>query len=437
MTYDEAIEYIHSVSWRGSRPGLSRIEELCRLIGDPQDKLRFVHVAGTNGKGSFCCMLAEVLRASGYKTGLFTSPFVQSFCERMRVDGQNIDGQSLADVTEFVRQYADKMDDPPTEFELITAIAFEYFRREEGDIVVLEVGLGGWLDSTNIINTPILSVITEISLDHTAFLGDTVEKIAAEKAGIIKDGVPVLFTGTDARARSVIDDAAKGYGSRVYTPDYGSVSVTLSSVRGSRFDYGEERDYEIPLAGTYQPRNAAAVIEAARILKSIGYRTDEEAIRRGLASAVWHARFELLCDDPVIIYDGGHNPQGVSAAFDSIATYFPGERITALSGVMADKDVAALVETSSPFIAHMYTVKPDNPRALDAGEYAGLYASHGVPVTPCASVREGVAAAIADAKENSRPLFIFGSLYLYAEAAEAVADVAHGCGVTNVAGGET
>ena len=237
MTYDEAVSYIHSVSWRGSRPGLSRIRELCRLIGDPQDKLRFVHVAGTNGKGSFCCMLSEVLREAGYKTGLFTSPYVVSFRERMRVDGQDISEASLSEVTEFVRTYADRMEDPPTEFELITAIAFEYFRREECDVVVLEVGMGGRLDSTNIITTTVLSVITEISLDHTAFLGDTVEKIAAEKAGIIKDGIPVIFTGTDARAASVIYEAASCHGSRMLTPDYGALNVRESSVYGSRFDY--------------------------------------------------------------------------------------------------------------------------------------------------------------------------------------------------------
>lgn len=421
MTCDEAISYIHSVSWRGSRPGLSRISELCRLIGDPQDSLRFVHVAGTNGKGSFCCMLDSVLRAAGYKTGLFTSPYVISFRERMRVDGRDVGGDELAEVTEFVRGYAEKMDDPPTEFELITAIAFEFFRRAGCELVILEVGMGGRLDSTNIIKTPDLSVITEISLDHTAYLGNTVEAIAAEKAGIIKDGVPVLFTGTDIRAREVISAVSDEHGSPFHAVDYGALCVTESGIGGSRFDYDGGRDYAIRLAGLYQPRNAAAVIAAARVLSSLGYNIADGDVRRGIASAVWHARFELLHTDPVIIYDGGHNPQGVRAAFESIRAYFPGERITALSGVMADKDYGDLVKTAAQYTAHVFTVAPDNPRALGAASYAASYIENGVPATPCSAVAEGVARAAADARAHKRPMFIFGSLYMYAEAAGAVA----------------
>ena len=426
MTYDEAISYIHSVAWRGSRPGLSRIEELCHRIGDPQDKLRFIHVAGTNGKGSFCSMLDSVLREAGYNTGLFTSPFVVSFCERMRACGRDISADELACVTEFVRGAADEMEDPPTEFELITAIAFEFFRRKNCDPVILEVGMGGRLDSTNIIKTPVLSVITEISLDHTAYLGDTVEKIAAEKAGIIKDRVPVLFTGTDAGAGEVIKNAAADHGSRFYAPDYGTLRVSESTIYGSRFDYAKGEGYEIALAGLYQPRNAAAVIEAAGVLSELGFKIGEDDVRRGISSAVWHARFELLCRDPIIIYDGGHNPQGVSAAFGSISEYFPGVKVTALTGVMADKDTDTLVRTAAPHIAHVFTVRPDNPRAMNETEYANAYRDAGVTATPCATVAEGVSMAVADAKQNARPLFIFGSLYLYAEAAGAVAEIMSG-----------
>ncbi len=426
MTYDEAISYIHSISWRGSRPGLLRITELCRRIGSPQDSLRFIHVAGTNGKGSFCCMLESVLRAAGYKTGLFTSPFVLSFRERMRASGEDIGEDELSEITELVRREADKMEDPPTEFELITAIAFEFFRRRECDLVVLEVGMGGRLDSTNIIKTPILSVITEISLDHTAILGDTVEAIAKEKAGIIKDNVPVLFTGTDARAANVVAEAAKACGSYLALPDYGSLSVTSSGICGSVFDFGGMRDVRVPLAGLYQPKNAAAVITAARLLGDLGYEIREKDIRAGIASSVWHARFELLSADPIIIYDGGHNPQGVRAAFESIEAYFPGQRITALSGVMADKDVDTVCAAASPYLARIFTVQPANPRALDARRYAELYSIYGVDAVPCENVREGVRAAVSDAAERGRPLFIFGSLYLYAEASAAVSEIIGG-----------
>ena len=192
MNYTEALEYIHSVNWTFCKPGLERIRTLCDALGNPQDSLRFVHVAGTNGKGSFCAMTASILQAAGYRTGLFTSPYIKVFNERMMVNGEMISDDELAELTAYVRPVAEAMEDKPTEFELITALAFVYFQRHGCDVVVLEAGMGGRLDSTNIITSPLLSVITGVALDHVAFLGDTVEKIAAEKAGIIKDGTPIL-----------------------------------------------------------------------------------------------------------------------------------------------------------------------------------------------------------------------------------------------------
>ena len=420
MTYNEAIEYIHSVEWRGSRPGLTRIRELCAMLGNPEDRLRFVHVAGTNGKGSFSCMLASVLTRAGYKTGLFTSPYVKSFCERMKIDGADIDAGELARVTEKVKICADLMADPPTEFELITAIAFTYFADAGVDIVVLEVGMGGRLDSTNIIKTPVLSVICEISLDHTAILGKTVPEIAAEKAGIIKNGVPVLYFGADTSALEVIKNQTALMQSSFYTPEYGRLTVKKSGVGGSLFDYRGKTGYKIKLAGLYQPKNAAAVISAVEILNSLGYNISEDALRRGLEETVWHARFELLRRNPLIIYDGGHNPQGVRACFDSIASYFPGKRITVLSGVMADKAYGETVATASAYAARAFTVKPDNPRALDAEDYAEVFRENNVDAIACDTVLRGCSMAIADAGNCDRPLLIFGSLYMYADVVSAI-----------------
>ena len=420
MTYKEALEYIHSVTWMGSRPGLSRIAELCEKMNNPQDSLRFVHVAGTNGKGSFSCMLSEILREAGYRVGLFTSPFIKEFNERIRINGQDIPNEDLAAVTEYVRGFADTMEDLPTEFELITAIALEYFRRQHCDIVVLEVGMGGRLDSTNVIKTPALSVITEISLDHTGILGDTVEAIAAEKAGIIKAGVPVMFSGTDACARAVVADRAEKMGCSITYPDYDTLSVEASSIEGSTFAYEGKTGYKISLAGLYQPRNAAAVICAVEALRREGYAISDEALRAGLACARWCARFEVLRRDPVIIYDGGHNPGGVSVSFGSVAQYFPNTKCTVLTGIMADKDYAETVEISAPYIARAFTVTPDVPRALNANAYAETYRSHGVEAIPCESIDSGVAAAIDDARREGRPLIIFGSLYMYADIVSAV-----------------
>ena len=420
MTYKEALEYIHSVTWMGSRPGLSRIAELCEKMNNPQNSLRFVHVAGTNGKGSFSCMLSEVLREAGYRVGLFTSPFIKEFNERIRVNGQDIPNEDLADVTEYVRGFADTMEDLPTEFELITAIALEYFRRQNCDIVVLEVGMGGRLDSTNVINTPILSVITEISLDHTGMLGDTVEAIAAEKAGIIKTGVPVMFSGTDTRARAVIANTAQRMGCAITYPVYDTLLVEQSSIEGSTFTYKGKSGYTISLAGLYQPRNAAAVICAVEALRRGGYAISDEALRAGLACARWSARFELLRRDPVIIYDGGHNPGGVSVSFGSVARYFPNTKCTALTGIMADKDYTETVGISAPYIARAFTVTPNVPRALNGEAYADTYRAHGVEATSCESIESGVAAAIEDARREGRPLIIFGSLYMYADIVSAV-----------------
>ena len=420
MTYKEALEYIHSVTWLGSRPGLSRIAELCEKMNNPQDSLRFVHVAGTNGKGSFSCMLSEVLREAGYRVGLFTSPFIKEFNERIRINGENIADEDLADVTEYVRGFADTMEDLPTEFELITAIALEYFRRQNCDIVVLEVGMGGRLDSTNVINTPILSVITEISLDHTGMLGDTVEAIAAEKAGIIKTGVPVMFSGTDTRARAVIANTAQRMGCAITYPAYDTLLVEQSSIEGSTFTYKGKSGYTISLAGLYQPRNAAAVICAVEALRRGGYAISDEALRTGLACARWSARFELLRRNPVIIYDGGHNPGGVSVSFGSVARYFPNTKCTVLTGIMADKDYAETVEISAPYIARAFTVTPNVPRALNGEAYADTYRAHGVEATSCESIESGVAAATDDARREGRPLIIFGSLYMYADIVSAV-----------------
>ena len=211
MNYTEAIEYIHSVNWIFCNPGLDRVKTLCHALGDPQDKLRFIHVAGTNGKGSFCSMLDSVLREQGYRVGLFTSPYIMEFGERMRVDGKNISDGELCSLVERVKPIADSMDDKPTEFELITALAFLYFAEKKCDYVVLECGLGGRLDATNVIKTPILSVVTGIALDHTAILGDTHEKIAAEKAGIIRAGVPTLWCGSHDGAEQVIKEKCETY----------------------------------------------------------------------------------------------------------------------------------------------------------------------------------------------------------------------------------
>lgn len=414
MTYDEALSYIHGVNWTFCKPGLERIGELCERLGHPERDLKFVHVAGTNGKGSFCSMLDSILRAAGYKVGLYTSPYILEFGERMRVGGENISRSDLAAITEYVKPIADSMTDKPTEFELITAIAFEYFKRQGCDVVVLEAGMGGRLDSTNIIDTPILSVITGIALDHTAFLGDTVEKIAAEKAGIIKNA-PVLFGGTDESAYNVIKNTAYERKVKLTRPDYSNIEVVSADVRGTKFNYGEFENIKINLLGLYQPKNAALVIEAVKILRSSGMNIPDSAVYSGLEGAVWHARFEVIATSPLVIFDGAHNPEGVVAATESIKHYFGDEGVIAVSGVLADKDYRFIAEKIARVAPYAFTMTPDNPRALGASEYAEELSSFGSHAVATCSVGEAVKCATELAEREGRAVVCLGSLYTYGD----------------------
>ena len=297
MNIEEALSYIHKTKWLGTKPGLSRTRRLLGALGDPQKSLKFVHVAGTNGKGSTCAMIASILRESGFCVGLYTSPYITVFNERMQVDGQNITDDELIHIVETIRPAADAMtDDPPTEFEVITAAAMLYFLEKKCDLVVLEVGMGGTLDSTNVIESPecACSVICAIGLDHTAYLGDTVEKIAAVKAGILKENAPAVMYPEKESVEKVIRSAAKEKHCPLTTPDFSLLSVQKYSLDGIDFSYGSLSDLHLPLIGTYQPHNAAVAIETARVLRMRGYGISDEDIRRGLSEVVWKGRFEVL-----------------------------------------------------------------------------------------------------------------------------------------------
>jgi len=422
MNYQETLTYIHSVSGHFCKPGLERITALCDALGNPERSLRFIHVAGTNGKGSFCAMTESILRAAGYRTGLYTSPYIKEFNERMRVNGENISNEELVELTELVRPIADGMEDKPTEFELITAIAFLYFKRHACDVVVLEVGLGGRLDSTNIISSPQLSVITGIDFDHTDLLGDTIEKIAAEKGGIIKANCPVLYGGTDPAARDTLKAIADKQRADFSTVERDSLKINRFSTNGTNFDFASFQSLDLPLLGSYQPRNAATVLTAIEILNRTGtLNIPETAIRQGLASVVWHARFEKLHDrNPAIFFDGSHNPQGIAAATETVETYFPDQKVTILTGVMRDKNFEVMIRSIGRIAHEVVTVTPSNPRSLPAEEYAEHFRAQGIPAQACASVEEAAKTAIAIAEESHTPLVCLGSLYLYGELSDAI-----------------
>ncbi len=410
MNVNEALNYIHSVSWKGSVPGLSRTRELLKRLGDPQRKLKFIHIAGTNGKGSTAAMLDSVLRAAGYRSGLYTSPFITCFNERMQVNGEMISDGELAEITEQVRPHAEAMDDHPTEFELVTAIAMVYFARHACDIVVLEVGLGGELDSTNVIDTPEVAVICNIGYDHTEVLGDTLEKIAQAKAGIIKGGDAVIYRCADS-VEAVFAERCRATGATLHKADFDGLRLLHSSFEGQVFDCGERKALELPLLGRHQLKNAAVVLGAVDVLTKNGWHISEQQLRTGLKTVTWPGRFELLRKAPVFIVDGGHNPQCIEALARNIADYLPDMPITGLTGVMADKDYADMYRIVAPYITRFVTVTPCNPRALPAEKLADALARYGKPVTACGSVAEGVRTAIAQTEPNGA-VVAFGSLYM-------------------------
>ena len=415
MTYQEALDYIHGISWTFCKPGLERIGELCHKLGDPQRSLKFIHVAGTNGKGSFCSMTDSVLRAAGYKTGLYTSPYIRFFNERMCVDGSPISNEELAEITEYVKPYADSMTDRPTEFELITAVAFEFFKRHECDVVVLEAGMGGLLDSTNIIESPLLSVITGVALDHVAFLGDTVEKIAATKAGIIKDRRPILFGGEDVAAERVIRGTAEEKGSPFLSVDYSKLSIKSSTLEGTLFDFGAHEDMSISLLGLYQPRNASVVLSAVDILRAEGLEIPEDAVKRGLLAARWAGRFEIISKEPLVIFDGAHNAEGIDSAVRSVKHYFKDEKVYVLTGVLKDKDYRVISSRLSEIAARAFVMTPDSPRALPAKDYAEILSAAGVSSAAFGSIKDAFFAAREAAKRDGVPLVCLGSLYVYVD----------------------
>ena len=417
MTYEQALSYIHSVSWKGSVPGLSRITELLRRLGDPQKQLKYVHIVGTNGKGSTAAMLASILKAAGYRTGLFTSPYVLCFRERMQIDNEMIPEEELAEFTARVKPHAEAMAEHPTEFELICAIALCWFAQKRCQIVVLEAGMGGEFDATNAIPAPEAAVFTNIGLDHTEYLGNTVEQIAATKAGVLKPGCSAVLYPNEPDAERVISRLCRQKKIPLNRADPARVELLAESLEGQRLRCGGLELF-VPLLGEHQRRNAAAVLQTVRVLRRRGWHIPDAAIRAGLAAVRWPARLELLCKRPVFLLDGGHNPQCIEALRRAVEEYLPGKPLTLITGVLADKDYAAMYAQMTPLASRVFTLTPPNPRALSAEALAQALAPCGKPVQVCQSADEAVKIALAETPPEGA-IIAFGSLYLAGEVREA------------------
>lgn len=411
MNYTEALEFIHSINWMGSKPGLERTTQLLDMLGNPQKELKFIHIGGTNGKGSTASMLSSILTKAGYRTGLYTSPYINRFNERMKINNVDISDEDVAELATLIKPMTDRMTDVPTEFEMITGVAMEYFRRNHCDIVILEVGLGGELDSTNVIDTPELAIITAMGYDHTRELGSTMTEIATAKGGIIKEGGDVVIYGQDAEAEAVFRKIAAEKHATIRKPDFSKLTAKEYGLDGQVFDYGTYENIKIPLIGSYQLKNAAVVLTAVEALRAKGWNLTDETVRTGLAETFWPARFEVLSKDPVFIVDGGHNPHGIQGTAESLKRLFPGKKFTFVTGVMADKDVEHILNLVVPLAERFVTVCPNNPRAMKADVLAQRISALGVEAVPAESVEAGVKQAIAEAGEDG-VVCALGSLYM-------------------------
>lgn len=415
MTPKEAISYIENYGWSTTRLGLGRTKELLSLLGDPQKKLKFVHVAGSNGKGSTCAMLASILKEAGYRTGLYISPYIQEFGERIQINGVNIEGERLAEITERVKLLADSMKDHPSQFELVTAIAIQYYFEENCDIVVLEVGMGGALDSTNAIDAPEVAVITNIGLEHTEYLGNTLEEIAETKGGIIKTGANCVCYQGEPEVTDVIKRICGERNVPLKVVDFSKVTPEGFDLDGQRFKWkgrGEEdeKKYFIPLLGPHQLNNGAMVLETVEALRTRGWKIPEEAIKSGLEKVKWPARFEVLTKKPLFILDGGHNPQCAEALKETIEIYLPNDRIVFLLGVLADKDYESIIEMMEPYAREFVCVTPLSDRALAGDKLAEVIRSRGGIAQSADSISDGIDLALEKSGDN--PIIAFGSLYL-------------------------
>ncbi len=426
MTQREIMEYLEDLGKGGITPGLGRIRELLRRMGDPQEKLRYVHIAGTNGKGSTLSYLATILHKAGYKVGAYSSPAVFEYRERFRVGGRQISVKDLGRGVELVRQQAEAMVaeglESPSVFEVETALAFWYFAEKNCDIAVVECGMGGMEDATNVIPAPEVCVLTRIGMDHMGFLGKTLGAIAGQKAGILKPGSRAVTVAQAPEAMEVIRRAAEAAGMvtseqteaaelpvlRIADPE--KATAVKYGLKKQRFTYGGYKNLEISLAGTWQIENAALAVEAVEALRETGWKIPEKALREGLQQAQWKGRLTILSEKPLLVMDGAHNENAAKQLARSIEIYFTNKRIIYIMGILKDKDVSTIVKTTAPYADCIFTVKtPNNPRAMSSVELAEEVREVNPNVTSTDSVEEALEMARLMAGRED-VILAFGSL---------------------------
>lgn len=424
MNYEEAREYLDQVSKGGSVLGLDNMRELLKRLGNPQDSLKFVHISGTNGKGSVLAYLSTVFKEAGYRTGRYISPTLFSYREKIQVNEKLIGREDLSRLTEKVKAAAEEMQNcaagDPTIFEIETALAFLYFVEQKCDIVILETGLGGALDATNVITTPVMEVIASISMDHMEFLGDTLGKIAYQKAGIIKPDTSVVSAMQQPEAMEVICNVCRERDCTFQAVDPEQIKDISYGYEGQSFSYKNWENIKISLMGSYQIKNAVLALEAINALRKLGYDLKDRAVYQGMKKAIWKGRFTLISKDPVILMDGAHNPAAAEELVRSLKLYYAGKKFYYIFGMFRDKDYAQVIRLTAPMAEHIITVQtPGNPRALPAAELKEAVAE----VNPSVEAAESLHMAVNQVMEridSDSVVVIFGSLSFLGEAEMAV-----------------
>ena len=424
MNYKEARVYLEQVSRYGSVLGLDNMRELLGRLGNPQNDLKFIHISGTNGKGSVLAYLSTILSGAGYRTGRYLSPTLFSYREKIQVDGEKINKESLAAhvtaIAEATRDMQEKNAGTPTIFEVETVLAFLYFKEKKCDIVVLETGMGGLLDATNIIETTVLEVLASISMDHMEFLGDTLGKIAEQKAGIIKPHTSVVSAKQEPEAEAVIKNACLERDCSLQFVDLAQITDVQYGIARQSFSYKGWKQMEISLAGSYQIINAALALEGVMALRALGWRLTDEQVRSGLLATKWRGRFTVIGEHPTVIMDGAHNPAAAQTLKDSLEHYFPDQKLHFIFGMFKDKDYHEVIRLTAPLAEDIVTVEtPGNPRALPAQELAEAVYPVNPHVRAAKTVEEAVSEVLDEAKEDDA-VIIFGSLSYLGEAERAM-----------------
>lgn len=424
MNYKEARVYLDEISKYGSVLGLENMRGLLDRLGNPQDDLKFIHISGTNGKGSVLAYLSTILTTAGYKTGRYISPTLFSYRERIQVDEKPISKESLAaHVTKIAEAISDMKEEnagSPTVFEVETALAFLYFKEKKCDLVVLETGLGGALDATNVIKTSVIEVIASISMDHMEFLGDTLEKIAVQKAGIIKPHTRVVTAKQEKEAERVIRRVCAENHCICYETNPDEIHEVSYGFEKQTFSYKTWKNITISLAGSYQILNGALALEAVEALRDCGYQISDEQVFAGMEKAQWKGRFTVLSKDPLVIIDGAHNPGAAMELRRSLALYFPDKKLHYIMGVFKDKDYQKVIELTAPLAEHIITVEtPGNPRALPAEALKEAVKKVNPSVEAADSISEAVRKSFNNAHKEDA-VIIFGSLSFLGEAEAAV-----------------